>query len=265
MKTCYYYQTFVGLDKIKSNLNSTDVIIVSSLHFGEKQYQNNIKSYINLNDNSPDDKIFSKMWKETGDLSISKTIMIMMGGAGGAYNYFFKNFDECYDLLVDFLKKRPFIKGIDLDIEENVIIDNVKKLINKLVNDFGTDFIITMAPVGNSLQNDSPGMGGFIYKNLYKSNEGKYIHWFNTQCYGGSFNFNTFDSIVKNGYPESKIVMGMMSGDFSKNTFKNALDEISKIKKKYPNFGGVFDWEYLDAPPDNNDPSKWGELIKSIK
>ena len=40
------------------------------------------------------------------------------------------------------------------------------------------------------------------------------------------------------------------------------LDEVKKIKEKYPNFGGVFDWEYLNAPPDKSDPSQWAKLMK---
>ena len=28
------------------------------------------------------------------------------------------------------------------------------------------------------------------------------------------------------------------------------------------NFAGVFDWGYLNAPPDNNDPSQWAKLMK---
>ena len=258
MKTCYYYQTFTSLQPIIKNPKSTDVIIVSSLHVGS----NNNSTYLHLNNNNPDSSIFDTMWKEINLLSNTKTIMFMLGGAGGAYDYFFKNFEECYSLLVSFLKKKKFIKGIDLDIEESVDLKDVQKLISKLVSDFGTNFIITMAPVGNSLQNDSPGMGNFSYKQLYKSKEGSYIHWFNTQCYGGSFSFSTFDKIVSNGYPASKVVMGMMSGDFTTANFSQALDEVNQIKKKYPDIGGVFDWEYLDAPPDKTNPSKWGELMK---
>ena len=32
-----------------------------------------------------------------------------------------------------------------------------------------------MAPVQYALQNDEPGMGGFVYKDLLKSSVGKYI------------------------------------------------------------------------------------------
>ena len=45
--------------------------------------------------------------------------------------------------------------------------------------DFGKDFIITMAPVAYALQSDTTGMGGFCYKDLYKSKEGVLIDYFN--------------------------------------------------------------------------------------
>ena len=35
MKTCYYYQTFVGLHDLMNHLKDIDVIIVSSLNFGK--------------------------------------------------------------------------------------------------------------------------------------------------------------------------------------------------------------------------------------
>ena len=28
--------------------------------------------------------------------------------------------------------------------------------------------------------------------------------------------------------------------------------------------GGVYDWEYLDAPPDENDPSQWAKLMSHV-
>ena len=86
---------------------------------------------------------------------------------------------------------------------------------------------------------------------------------FNTQCYY-SFSKETYDSIIKNGYPPEKIVMGMESGQFDESTFKNALQNVNEIKNKYPTFAWVYDWEYLNAPPDTKDPSQWSKLMKKI-
>ena len=49
---------------------------------------------------------------------------------------------------------KPFISGIDLDIEEFVDINNVKRLINQLKQDF-PHFKLSMAPVSGSMMSSS--------------------------------------------------------------------------------------------------------------
>ena len=76
MKTIYYYQSFVGLEKALENITDIDVIIVSSIHFGkdneerfsaqldpERREQRALSdsAYIHLNDNVPTDSIFDKL------------------------------------------------------------------------------------------------------------------------------------------------------------------------------------------------------------
>jgi len=187
--------------------------------------------------------------------------MLMMGGAGYAYRTLFSDFDIYYPLLTQMIRERPWISGIDLDIEEETTLKNIQMLIRHLVDDFGEEFTITMAPISTSLESDGGSMAGFNYKTLYESKEGKHISWFHTQCYY-SFSKNTYDKIIQNGYPPEKIVMGMESGQFNSSTFENALEEVYNIITEYPTMAGVFDWEYLDAPPDKNDPSKWATLMK---
>ena len=265
MKTIYYYQTFVGLDKALDHIEDVDVLIVSSIHFAnDSSNDNEGKKSIYLNDNKPYDPIFNDMWLQTEKASVQgTTIMLMMGGAGKAYKELFSDFDTYYPQLKQLIMEKSWIKGIDLDIEEHTSIDNVKMLINRLVKDLGNDFIITMAPVSSTMVSDGSSFAGFNYKDLYLSDEGQRIRWFNTQCYN-SFSMETYDKIINNGYPPEKVVMGMESGQFDDKTFPNALVEVKKIKEKYPNAGGVFDWEYLNAPPDGSDPSQWARLMKDI-
>jgi hypothetical protein len=257
-KVIYYYQSFVGLEQLLVHIEDVDVILVSSIHFDNP----NQKPQIYLNDNVPAYPMFYKLWLQTKEASCQGCkIMVMMGGAGFAYKALFSDFETYYPLLVKMIQERPWIQGIDLDIEEGVSLTDVQMLIMRIVSDFGKDFIITMAPVSSSLVNDD-GIAGFNYKTLYHSKAGEYIHWFNTQCYY-SFSKNTYDSIVNNGYPPEKIVMGMESGQFNNETFPGAVQEIIKIKKEYPTFGGVYDWEYLNAPP-TKDPSQWSKIMKTI-
>ena len=45
----------------------------------------------------------------------------------------------------------------------------------------------------------------------------------------------------------------MLSGEGSlQSNFSDCLNEIKRIKDKYPDFYGVFNWEYFDSPPNPN-------------
>jgi hypothetical protein len=252
-KIIYYYQTFIGLENILNQKQKivTDIII-SSLHFGLDMNNN---PYIHLNDFTPDDKQFDEMWSETyiaNDIGIN--IYIMLGGAGGAYVDLFNNFETYYKLLIELIKSKPFIKGINLDVEEQIGLDNIIMLIERLDTDLDKDFYITLAPISYALLTNEPGLGGYSYKDLKNSKVGNRINQLYGQFYG-DFTFDTYDNIIKNGYNESEIVIGMLGTEYNKDTLKNACNELKKIVEKYPNFGGVYLWEYCLAPPN------WSEII----
>jgi hypothetical protein len=247
----YYYQTFCGLDKILVRNTPVTHIHLSSLHFGLDE---NYQQYIHLNDSSPYDSKFVDVWKdiEKADTFGIKNLL-MVGGAGGGYVSLFSNYVVYYNLLYGLIKSKPFIKGVDLDIEETVDINNVKKLINDLVKDFGEDFIISMAPIESSLQEDNSGMGGFCYKTLLNSKEGKYIKYFNTQFYS-DYSLNAYDKVITNGYDPKMIVMGTINPD--------VFDTVLDVHKKYgEKFGGVYLWEYTFAKPDGY---SWAKQIQDI-
>ena len=258
----YYYQTFCGLKDIleQDPINVTHIHL-SSIHFGKND---NGTPYIHLNDNNPEDKIFDKLWE---DIKLAKEkgikIILMLGGAGGAFTDLFLEFDTYYNLLKNIIRNHKEICGVDLDIEEYVDLDNVKMLINKLNDDFGNDFIISMAPLSNSLKNDEPGMGGFNYKDLYNSNEGKRINYFNGQFYG-DFGYKAYNDVINNGYPANKIVMGMLSGLYNPSTFNERLKDIAKLNNEFSDFGGVFVWEYIDCPPDKNNHGIWAKKMNEV-
>ena len=261
-KTIYYYQTFNTLKPIIDNPHTVTHIHLSAIHFGTNP---DGTPYIHLNNNPPDDTVFDTVWGELEKVNKNGTeIILMIGGAGGAFTNLFANFDTYYDLLCTTIKSHPIITGVDLDVEENTDINNVKKLINKIDEDFGKDFIISMAPVAFALINDECGLGGFIYKDLYTSPEGKRINYFNGQFYG-CFNTDSYDKSITNGYPPSKINLGMIFSDFSSDNFDEALNTVKSLKIKYPDFGGVFVWEYFNAPPGGEDhPENWAIQMRNV-
>ena len=258
-RVIFYYQTFktqdnelISLDSILYNGSPVTHIHIAAIHFG---VGSDSKPYIHLNNRVPTNEYFDGVWK-TVQRAVSKniTIVAMICGAGGGYSTLFSDFETYYKLLYNFLKDKPFISGIDLDIEEICDINNIKKLINRIVDDFGKDFIITVAPIQESLSSDIHGMGGFCYKDLMKSTEGSYIDYINCQAYS-SYTLDTLDSIINNDYKVEQMVMGMISGQDYKT-------ELEKMYKKYGNaFGGIFIWEYFNTIPS---PKEWVKTIANI-
>ena len=129
----FYYQTFTDLKPILYKDTPLTHIHLSSIHFG---IDDNKKNYIHLNDHNPFDSIFDNVWNQLEiACKLDIKIVLMLGGAGGAYNVLFSDFEVYYKLLYNLIKSKPFITGIDLDIEEYTPLDDVKKLINRIVQD----------------------------------------------------------------------------------------------------------------------------------
>ena len=241
-------------------------LIVSSVHFG---YEDDGEPYIHLNNESPDSPTFTQVWKSTETLVRERGVVatLMMGGAGGAFHRLFQNFDTFYPLLLHTLRTRPYLRGIDLDVEEEVDLDQLCQLITILDEEFGPSFLITMAPVVGALVSpEEPGMGGFTYGDLRKRKEGKRIDYFHAQCYGGSFTAQTFDAIVDAGWAPSAIVCGILSGDYpDSESWASYLETVQQIKHKHPTWGGVFVWEYSDCPPSHGvESGEWASQVSSI-
>ena len=239
-KVILYYQTFTSLKPILFPGTPVTHIHLSAIHFG---IDSNKECYIHLNDHSPYDSVFNSMWNE---LEIAHNmgikIVLMIGGAGSAYEQLFSDFETYYTLLYNLIKNKPIIEGIDLDIEEEISLDNIVSLIKRVRNDFNSKFLISTAPIQSSIESDVPGMGGFIYKKLLETEEGKTINYINGQFYG-DYSLEAYDMVVKNGYKPQMVVMGMLSG-------QQYVDELKLVVEKYgKNFGGVFIWEYFDIQP----------------
>ena len=247
-KIILYYQTLIGLDKIYNNKNNyVTHIHLASLHFGPDANNN---SYIHLNNYCPYDKIFNKTWNDL--IKCKKQgikIIIMLGGAGGAYNYMFQNentYNECMKLLLKLIDdKKDIIDGIDLDIEEYIGLNNCIKLIGDLNHNLPKDFIFSMAPVSDEVSSDTEGLGGFKYSDLIKSNIGSRINYFNCQFYDYSYSCETslvdyYNSCTKI-IPREKLVLGIeyVTSDF--------YDELKTICFN-ESISGVYFWEYINVP-----------------
>jgi len=276
-RVIYYYQTqyyngnYVSLSPIWNQCHAhnglpivTDVM-VAAFHLG---YNNDGSPYIHLNDNPPGDPMFDVMWQEVATLQSSGVkVRIMLGGAAqGSYAVLFSDWDTFYPILKGTLQQYH-LDGIDLDIEEQVSLSNAKKIVAQLNTDFGHDFIITMSPVASALWGGG-NLSGFDYKQLYQSQEGKRINWFNGQFYSG---FGTMASdydynlIVQYGFPPGKVVAGMIGNPADGGGFipvRTASETVSSLAVQYPHFGGVASWEYFNTLPGGlADPVKWAAIM----
>lgn len=255
-KIIYYYQNFTSLNTLISQSFQNVYVYVASLHFDKDP---DGQPYLTLNNTSPDSQI--ELWLDLEKASINGiNILVMLGGAGGAYGEFFNDYTYNYQLLYNFLKEYPLIKGIDLDVEEQTSISDIKKLINQLSSDFGDKFIISMAPIESAMSSNIPGFGGFSYKDLFQSWEGQRINWFNVQCYQ-FFTESVYTSIIQNGYPPEKITFGMLGDNFTPDSFPEATKELEATYQNYPTMNGVCLWEYGDT---TIDPIQWGTTINNI-
>ncbi|MGO4883980.1 MAG: chitinase [Bryobacteraceae bacterium] len=281
-RVIYYYQTqydngvYVSLSPMWTTLDPKDNkpyvtdVMVAAFHLG---YDSNGAPYIHLNDNVPSDPMFTTMWQEVATLqSYGVTVRMMLGGAAqGSYADLFNNWSTFYPILQQTLQQYN-LNGIDLDIEESVSLANAEMLINQLDTDFGSKFLITMAPVASALWGGA-NLSGFSYPDLYKSSAGAKIAWFNGQFYSGFATLSSpadYERVVSFGYPANKIVAGMIANSADGSGYVNmefVSETVGSLVAKYPHFGGVFAWEYFNAEPGGvSDPIKWAVyMAKSMR
>ena len=115
-KIIFYYQTFKSLKPVLIKDTVVTHIHVSSVHFGTNT---DGSPYIHLNDNDPDWSGFDTLWQELLEAKqLGIKIVLMVGGAGGAFTDLFSNFEVYYGFLKKLLEEKDIFDGIDLDVEE---------------------------------------------------------------------------------------------------------------------------------------------------
>lgn len=249
-KIVIYYQTFSGLLPLLYPETPLSALTVAAVHFG---YNTDGSPYIHLNNDPPDSSKFDELWQELFDAANRHGIEVnlLVGGAGSAFQKLFADFKHFYPLLKTTLQEHPQVTGLNLNVEEIVELSQIQMLIRQLKSDF-PNLRLTMAPLQSSLAQDQPGMGGFCYKDLWYSQEGHLIDYFNVQAYyDGGFTKQALDQMVDNGYPANRLVMCMLSNQVD---VASAAEQARLMTEAYPDFGGVCDWELYNIQPN---PSSW--------
>jgi hypothetical protein len=140
------------------------------------------------------------------------------------------------------------IKGIDIDSENKLSLQNFIKFITDIKRDY-PKFLIVLSIIGYSMcvkDNDTKYENDKIwsYSLFNKLKIEKYIDYYNCNFDEDDFTMDSFEDMLNNGFNESKLVMGCNSTKFDR--YDNYF-ELNKIKKKY-NIGGTFIKYFHDSP-----------------
>ncbi|KAA2250135.1 chitinase [Solihabitans fulvus] len=266
-----YYQTqydngqYVSPLDLTSHQTGTTDVVVGAVHLDSN-------SVVHLNDDPPDSARYTQMWTDLHAMQQQGVrVSAMVGGAAqGSFQRLDTDFATYYPLLRDLVRTYG-LDGVDLDVEESMSLTGLERVIDALRADFGSGFIVTLAPVATELSGGG-GLSGIDYDALYRD-KGDEISWFNAQLYCGWGSLNStadYDAIISHGVvPASKVVAGTLtnpancgSGYVDLNTLKSTLGQ---LVQSYPDFAGVDGWEYFNSLPGGTSaPWQWAAEVSSV-
>ncbi|KAL9098495.1 MAG: hypothetical protein Q9187_009652 [Circinaria calcarea] len=270
-----YWQThhqdgkFVSILPLLGHRTGVTHVVVAAIHL------NKPAGNITLNDDDYKDPKNIILWHEVQDLQGADVkVLGMLGGAAlGSFTVLdgdTTSFRAYYEPLRQMIAWTG-LDGLDLDVEEHMSLAGIIRLIDQLKTDFGSDFLITLAPVATALQGKDH-LSGFDYADLEKA-FGSKIAWYNTQFYcgwGTMENPDGYEEIMKRGWPAEKVVAGLVTNPANCKGWvgdKALRKTLSFLVKKYPGFGGVMGWEYFNSMTEETPEGKpwsWAQMMTDI-
>ncbi|KAH7165799.1 family 18 glycoside hydrolase [Dactylonectria macrodidyma] len=245
-------------------------VILAAIHINEHPDK------LTLNNDHPSHPRFQTLWAEMRVLQATgiKVLGMLGGAAQGSYKRLDADeaqFERYYGPVRDMIREHT-LDGLDLDVEEEMSLGGIVRLIDRLRSDFGPDFIITLAPVAMALLDFTKNLSGFDYEAL-EVMRGKEIAWYNTQFYcgwGDCSNPLMFDYMIRKGWPPEKIVVGLVTNPANGGGFVpwNPLGMVlTTLRGRYGQFGGVMGWEYFNSLPGGTErPWEWArEMTKLLR
>ncbi|KAK3378252.1 glycoside hydrolase superfamily [Podospora didyma] len=243
-------------------------LIVAAIHL------NADAAAITLNDHHPSHPRFTTLWAELRILQAAgiKVLGMLGGAAKGSYARLDSDaatFEQYYRPLAELVRSRG-LDGLDLDVEEPMSLTGIIRLIDRLRDDFGPDFTITLAPVAAALLNAEHNLSGFDYEAL-EVMRGQQIAFYNAQFYcgwGDCSNPVMYEMLLMKGWPAEKVVVGLVtnpengSGFIPWNVLSNV---IPLLAGRHPRFGGVMGWEYFNSLPGARQrPWEWAQMMTAL-
>ncbi|KAK7435358.1 hypothetical protein VKT23_019710 [Stygiomarasmius scandens] len=261
-----YYQTHYKNGQFVSPLPLIGFVthlLIAAFHLNFGKVGDDI---VHLNDFPPSDPYFAPLWPAIDIMQKNGTkILGMLGGAApGTYECLTDEFfDIYYPPLRDVIRTYN-LDGMDLDVEQSVSPQSIRRIIQTLKSDFGDDFIITLAPVASALT-ESGNLSGFDYIEL-EGDMRSSIDWYNAQFYSGFGTFFPEDQYVKiidfeQGIDPSRvtaIVLTNPDNGWGYISVDSVEESIGNLMETYgTGWGGVGGWEYFNSLPQENAPWMW--------
>lgn len=255
---CYHQTIIPGgnsyvsmLPLVENNTGATHVIL-AAIHINEEP------GNITLNDDPPDSSKYDPLWAEVP--LVKRGGLKVMGMLGGAAQGSFQRldgdsdqFERYYGPLLNIIR-RYGLDGLDLDVEEEISLQGIIRLIDRLKADLGDDFIISLAPVAAALLGVG-NLSGFDYRELEQARASK-IAWYNAQFYNGwgpAEDPRMYAAIVAQGWAPRRIVYGLLTNPGNGSQGYVPQEKIGPVLgilvQQFPTFGGVMGWEYFNALP----------------
>ncbi|KAI0854409.1 glycoside hydrolase family 18 protein [Daldinia vernicosa] len=243
-------------------------LIVAAIHINENP------NGLTLNDHPPSDPRYITMWAEMriAQASDIKVLGMLGGAAKGSYTRLDQDqetFEKYYGPLYDLIRERD-LNGLDLDVEEQMSLGGIVRLIDRLRADFGPDFIITLAPVATALLDPRRNLSGFDYEAL-EVMRGKQIAWYNAQFYCGWGDASTpvmYEMCIARGWPPEKVVVGLVTAPDNGPgwvPFEVLGPTLAVLRHQFSKFGGVMGWEYFNGLPGGKErPWEWAQRITKL-
>lgn len=270
-----YYQTHHSpstgapisvLPLLKQQSISLTHLILAAIHINHDPHA------LTLNDHAPSDPRFHTLWAEMRVLQASGVkVMGMLGGAAkGSYERLDgSHFERYYTPLRNLIREQN-LDGLDLDVEEEMSLSGIIRLIDRLKEDFGKDFIITLAPVAAALLDCTKNLSGFDYEAL-EVLSGSKISWYNTQFYCGWGDCSSpfmYELMIRKGWPPEKIVVGLVTNPSNGGGYvpwEGLSGVLAVLKGRFDKFGGVMGWEYFNSLPGGEErPWEWAALMTKL-